>query len=93
MWNVPSFNGGTPVIDYLIMYAQGSGTYVNLTSVTVLNYNLTGVTSGSTYRFMIRARNSYGYSIESNEVIILAAQIPSQPSAPITTFRPDNVTI
>jgi len=77
MWNAPSFNGGSAVIDYLIMYAQDSRAYVNLTSVTVLRYNLTSVTTGSTYKFKIRARNSYGYSIESNEVVILAAQMPS----------------
>lgn len=73
MWNTPTFNGGSPVIDYLVMFATGSGAYVNLTSVTVVNYKLTGVTTGVTYKFKILARNTYGYSIESNEVIILAA--------------------
>lgn len=73
MWNTPTFNGGSPVIDYLVMFATGSGAYVNLTSVTVVNYKLTGVTTGVTYKFKILARNAFGYSIESNEVIILAA--------------------
>lgn len=54
---------------------------------------LSGVTTGSTYKFIIQARNSYGYSANSTEVLILAAQTPVQPAAPTTTFRPDNVTI
>ena len=52
------------------------------------------MTEGSTYQFKIKARNIYGFSVFSNTVSILAAQVPDQPSpAPNTTWVPDNVIV
>jgi|688.fasta_scaffold1751971_2 hypothetical protein len=39
------------------------------------------------------ARNSYGFSVFSDSISILTAQKPAQPSAPITTWAPDDVVI
>ena len=41
----------------------------------------------------MEAHNVYGYSTYSNVVSILAAQVPSQPSAPTTIWSPDNVIV
>jgi hypothetical protein len=52
------------------------------------------LTEGSTYQFKVEARNVYGFSVFSNTVSILAAQIPDQPfPAPTTTWIPDNVIV
>ena len=62
--------------------------------VTALNYNATSLTEGSTYQFKVEARNAYGFSIFSNTVSILAAQVPDQPyPAPSTLWVPDNVIV
>ena len=62
--------------------------------VTALNYNATSLTEGSTYQFKVEARNIYGFSIFSNTVSILAAQVPDQPyPAPTTLWVPDNVLV
>jgi hypothetical protein len=52
------------------------------------------LTEGSTYQFKIKARNVYGFSVFSNTVSILAAQVPDQPfPAPTTTWISDNVIV
>lgn len=56
------------------------------TSITV-----TGLTSGTTYTFVIEARNVIDYSVYSDEISILAAQIPDPPTdlvdVPTITLR------
>ncbi len=45
------------------------------------------ITPGTTYRFALRARNMYGYSIElSSSTSILAIDVPDKPSPPIITL-------
>lgn len=48
---------------------------------------------GNSYTFKVLARNSYGSSLYSSEVTILAGQVPSQPVAPTTTISSSNVII
>jgi hypothetical protein len=48
---------------------------------------------GTTYSFRIEARNTYGYSAYSSEVSVLAAAVPSTPSAPSTAMSGTNVII
>lgn len=51
------------------------------------------ITAGRTYKFKIEARNTVGYSLESEELSILAAVIPGKPSSPITQVQGTNVVI
>jgi len=44
-----------------------------MAGVTTLTYTLTPVTTGQSYTFKVRARNSEGFGEDSNEVTILAA--------------------
>jgi hypothetical protein len=48
---------------------------------------------GSTYTFIVQARNAYGYGANSTASPILCATVPNSPSPPTTTFSPDSVTI
>lgn len=41
-----------------------------------------GVTRGNTYRFRYRAKNCKGWGSFSPELYVLAASVPSAPSAP-----------
>jgi hypothetical protein len=53
----------------------------------------TGLTTGTTYFFVAQSRNLNGYSDDSNEIEVLAAQKPSKPNSPTTSFANDIVTI
>jgi hypothetical protein len=57
------------------------------------NFIVTGLTTGTTYKFRVQARNAYATSDYSAEAIILAAQMPDQPYAPLTQTSGDNVLI
>lgn len=80
-WQEGAANGGATVEDYRITYDQGGSTYIDLaTGVTSTSYTTTiTLTPGTTYKFKIEARNTYGYSDLSDEVSILAAQVPDAP--------------
>jgi hypothetical protein len=47
------------------------------------------LTKGRSYAFRLSARNSAGYSIETSDIIILAAQVPDQPPVPQTVMSDD----
>lgn len=77
------------MVDYRIWYdnSLGGDFEILVSNIAALNYIATGLTQGATYKFRVQSRNVYGYSIlYSNEVSILAAQIPAVPAAPTTEF-------
>ena len=53
-----------------------------MSEVKVTSYTVIGLTTGTTYRFMVLARNALGQSVYSTPVPILAAQIPDAPLSP-----------
>jgi len=81
-WSDGLSNGGTPIIDYTVLYNQGSNSFVQLAAgVTNRYYQTTAnlLTSGVTYVFKVKARTSVGLSEDSASVSILAATIPDAP--------------
>lgn len=56
-------------------------------------YTATSLTAGTTYKFKVQARNAFGLSEYSQEILILAAQIPDQPVEPTTSISGPNVVI
>ena len=80
---MPSTNSnGAAISEYEIYRDAGDG----LTEVVTLvytgvagNYQVTGLTSGSIYRFATLAKNTEGSSPKSELTIIAAASLPSQP--------------
>ena len=46
------------------------------------------INAGSTYEFTIEARNSYGYSVESDSLSLLCAFVPEPPET-VTTSNDD----
>jgi hypothetical protein len=91
-WQPGSSNGGTPVIDYRIYWATESADFVELVSgVTFTQYTTTvSVASGQNYRFKVQARNNVGYSELSEEIIIRAAEAPTNPTDVTTTVVDTN---
>jgi hypothetical protein len=73
-WSDGTWNGGSAIIDYRISYAVGAGEFTVLeTSVTSNPYTAIALTTGTTYKFKVQARNGVGYSAFSNEVTVLTA--------------------
>ena len=71
-------DGGSPIIDYTISYDASTGSWEILDTVTINMYTTSvSLTSGRTYAFIIKARNSVGESASSQSISILAAQAPS----------------
>ena len=87
-WTSPASSGGSAVIDYTIMWDQGTGTYVQAASgITTTSYTKTGLTSGTTYNFKVQARNVIGVGSLTSAYSIVAATVPGIP----TTLARDNV--
>jgi hypothetical protein len=93
-WTDGLANGGGAVLDYRISSAEITGSYsVLATNVLTKSYTALGLTAGTSYKFKVEARNSYGYSTASNEVTILAAEAPARPIAPTTAVSGNSVII
>jgi len=90
------FNGGSPVLDYSLWYDNAIGDWqVYQANIEATALIVTGLTQGQSYSFRVQSRNAYGFCGEhgfsaefSNEITVLAAQIPDVPAAPTTTFVP-----
>lgn len=79
VWQVPSDDGGTPVIEYCIYRGSSSGGLYSLIGSTVtLEFVDPGVVNGQTYYYVVTAKNSLGESNNSNEV-------SATPTSTITT--------
>jgi hypothetical protein len=94
-WSDGESDGGAAVIDYRIMYDQTIDVWAELESnVLGQTYSTTiTLTPGRYYKFKVMARNSVGYSEMSEEIVILAAQLPARPLAPTTTLVGENMRV
>jgi hypothetical protein len=94
-WSPGDSNGGTPIIDYKLWYALVGDEYQVLeASLTTTTY-ATSVTlqSGSSYKFKVQVQTLYGYSEDSNEVVIEASRIPDIPTGVTTTQLGSSVVV
>lgn len=56
-WSAP-YNGGSPITGYTVKHANG----ITIATTTNTSYTVTGLTNGTSYRFMVIANNSVGSS-------------------------------
>lgn len=93
-WTEGFANGGSPVIDYRINYDEATAIYVVLAeNHLTTTITASSLTSGLNYKFTVEARNEFGYSQLSAEVIILCAAKPDSPTTPTTTVVFDKVVL
>lgn len=76
-WSPGTFDGASPVIDYTVLFDQGTGTWIEHNSgITSATYTATGLTADTVYSFKVKARNIVGFSLESASISIRAATVP-----------------
>lgn len=82
-------------MDYSVeMDDNDDGVYTVVASgLTSTAHIQSGLTAGNTYKFRAKARNAVGFSDYSSIFSILAATIPSQPTAPTTTLSGSDIVI
>ena len=56
---------------------------VAVTTNGATQLTMTGLTKGTTYQFKVLALNSIGYSDASPTLVVVAANVPNTPSAPV----------
>lgn len=81
-WNDGAYDGATPVIDYELSYAEQSDSEYTVfaPSLTSRIDIIPSLTPGKTYKFIVRSRNVINYSEYSNELLVVAAQVPDNPT-------------
>ena len=74
-WADGAYNGGSSVIDYQLSYKEASSStwIVWASGLTERSDIVTSLTSGTTYKFVVKSRNIVDFSAYSSEVSILAA--------------------
>lgn len=77
-WEDATLDGGSQILDWRINWDQSTQTYEILEAgITERSYQTkVSLVPGATYRFKVEARNSVGYSLLSEELVILCAQPP-----------------
>jgi len=56
----------------------GSGTYFQVYNGTQNNFTDTGLLSGYTYNYRVKAFNAIGFALESNIISAIAGSLPSK---------------
>ncbi|MGA1362414.1 MAG: S8 family serine peptidase [Ilumatobacteraceae bacterium] len=85
VWSAPSFDGGTPVTDYLVEYAPVTATVIGAWVTfddgvsTNRTATVTGLANGTQYRFRVSAVNSVGTGLPGAS----AAATPMVPGVPL----------
>lgn len=87
-WFMSARSVGSAYFDDVLI-TSGSQTYVlqnqNVTSGT--SYNVTGLTAGTTYYYVVRAFNAYGTSDDSNEI-----EVTTTSTSPLITLSASTLT-
>lgn len=84
------------MLDYRVSYALESSDTWTVASEQVthkMDYTMTGLTAGTTYKFRVEARNMLYFSDASDSVSILCAMAPQTPAMPTSENSLDQVNI
>jgi hypothetical protein len=80
--------GSSSVIAYSLLWDNADGTktlneFLELTDALVTSFTVNSVIGGKTYRFMVRARNIYGYGANSTVTTVIPDDKPGK-TLPVT---------
>jgi hypothetical protein len=80
-WSQGLSDGGVAVTDYQVYYDQGTSSFTLLADAVEDTFYQTSVAliAGTTYQFKVLAKNSIGYSLDSEVLSILASRVPDKP--------------
>jgi hypothetical protein len=86
------------LLDYRLWYDNANNEWqVYQSNIQAASLIVTGLSQGNYYKFRVQSRNQYGYCGEhgfssefSEELVVLAAQIPDVPTAVSTEFIPQS---
>jgi hypothetical protein len=81
-WVAPTNDGGSNITEYRIYWSNASGgpyTLLEAVAADVTEYTHTGLTNGETFFYRVRAVNSEGNSVYSNEVAGTPCTLPGAP--------------
>ena len=78
-WVTPEEDGGSPVIGYKVLRGTAAGEETLLGTAFGTSYSDGAVTTGSTYYYVVKANNSVGDSVASEEVSLTVVALPSAP--------------
>lgn len=81
-WSAPSWDGGTPVTDYLVQYRQsGSSSWTTLRQAAsnATTAKVIGLTNGVSHSFRVAAVNARGTGAFSSFVVATPASAPAAP--------------
>jgi fibronectin type 3 domain-containing protein len=94
-WNVPSSNGGTPILHYAIYSSfLFAGPYILITTVegeASTTYTNTSLTNGQIYYLKIKAVNIVGESLFSNTINATPRTIPGAPLNPNAAYGNESI--
>jgi len=82
-WSAGTYNGGSPVLDYQLSYAEASSSVFTIyaSGIITTSTTVTSLIPGVTYLFKVISRNVVGYSDFSSSISVLAAQISDPPTS------------
>lgn len=63
---------------------------MSASGIASASHIVSGLTQGQLYEFKVEAQNAFGFSFFGNKIQVLAAQVPAQPDAPVTTWVADS---
>ena len=69
-WDVPSDTGGCDIVNYIITVINSSNSWNITTTDNSTSYTVTGLMSGKSYNFSVRANNCLGLGEKSNVISV-----------------------
>jgi hypothetical protein len=83
-------NGDSTITSYHLQWDQGTATWADLVGAspesTAISYTHTAVTTGASYKYRVRAKNTWGYGAYSNEATLKASGAPDTMATATTSI-------